>query len=96
MLLNTDIPTSNSMLMIDVYKRQVVGYHGIQSFKTGEVTPEQAFEIGKATARKMWGDRYQAVSYTHLIRKILICMVTLKLKIRQARKKLLYTNHRIF
>ena len=45
---------------------KVVGYHGIQSFKTGEVTPEQAFEIGKATARKMWGDRYQVLVTVHL------------------------------
>ena len=49
--------------MIAVQRRfgirgKVVGYHGIQSFREGEVTPEQAFEIGKATARKMWGDRY--------------------------------------
>ena len=34
---------------------KVVGYHGIQSFREGEVTPEQAFAIGKETARKMWG-----------------------------------------
>ena len=45
--------------MIAVQRRfglrgKVVGYHGIQSFKTGEVTPEQAFEIGMETARRMW------------------------------------------
>ena len=34
---------------------KVVGYHGIQSFAAGEVTPEQAFEIGMETARRMWG-----------------------------------------
>ena len=34
---------------------KVVGYHGIQSFREGEVTPEQAFEIGMETARRMWG-----------------------------------------
>ena len=45
---------------------KVVGYHGIQSFKTGEVPPEQAFETGKATARKMWGDRYQVLVTVHL------------------------------
>ena len=43
-----------------------VGYHGIQSFVAGEVTAEQAFEIGKATARKMWGDRYQVLVTVHL------------------------------
>ncbi len=57
--------------MIAVQRRfgirgKVVGYHGIQSFKTGEVTPEQAFEIGKATARRMWGDKYQVLVTVHL------------------------------
>lgn len=57
--------------MIAVQRRfglrgKVVGYHGIQSFREGEVTPEQAFEIGKATTRKMWGDRYQVLVTVHL------------------------------
>ncbi len=57
--------------MIAVQRRfglrgKVVGYHGIQSFREGEVTPEQAFEIGQATARKMWGDRYQVLVTVHL------------------------------
>ena len=57
--------------MIAVQRRfglrgKVVGYHGIQSFCEGEVTPEQAFEIGKETARKMWGDRYQVLVTVHL------------------------------
>ena len=43
-----------------------VAYHGYQSFRPGEVTPEQAHEIGKETARKMWGDRYQVLVTTHL------------------------------
>ena len=47
-------------------KGKVVGYHGIQSFAEGEVTPEQAFEIGKETARRMWGDRYQVLVTVHL------------------------------
>ncbi len=45
---------------------KVVGYHGIQSFREGEVTPEEAFEIGKETARRMWGDRYQVLVTVHL------------------------------
>ena len=45
---------------------KVVGYHGIQSFKTGEVTPEQAFEIGMETARRMWCDKYQVLVTVHL------------------------------
>ena len=47
-------------------KGKVVGYHGIQSFAEGEVTPEQAFEIGKETARRMWGDKYQVLVTVHL------------------------------
>lgn len=47
-------------------KGKVVAYHGIQSFKANEVTPEEAFEIGKKTARKMWGDRYQVLVTVHL------------------------------
>lgn len=57
--------------MIAVQRRfglrgKVVGYHGIQSFREGEVTPEQAFAIGKETARRMWGDRYQVLVTVHL------------------------------
>ena len=43
-----------------------VAYHGFQSFKTGEVTPEEAHAIGLETARRMWGDEYQIVVTTHL------------------------------
>lgn len=43
-----------------------VAWHGFQSFATGEVTPEEAFEIGKETARRMWGDKYQVVVTVHL------------------------------
>lgn len=57
--------------MIAVQRRfglrgKVVGYHGIQSFKEGEVTPEQAFAIGKETALRMWGERYQVLVTVHL------------------------------
>ena len=43
-----------------------IAYHGYQSFATGEVTPEEAHAIGKETARKMWGAKYQVVVTTHL------------------------------
>ena len=57
--------------MIAVQRRfglrgKVVGYHGIQSCKDGEVTPEQAFAIGKETARRMWGSKYQVLVTVHL------------------------------
>ena len=45
---------------LDVYKRQ------FQSFKHGEVTPEQAHEVGVKLAQKMWGDRFQVIVATHL------------------------------
>ncbi len=43
-----------------------VAYHGFQSFKPGEVTPEEAHAIGMETAKKMWGEEYQIVVTTHL------------------------------
>ena len=43
-----------------------IAWHGYQSFITGEVTPDEAFEIGKETARRMWGDKYQVVVTVHL------------------------------
>ena len=47
----------------------VVAYHGYQSFKENEVTPEECHEIGIETARKMWGDKYQVIVTTHLDKK---------------------------
>ena len=57
--------------MVAVQKRfgnrgSVVAYHGIQSFRAGEVTPEMAFAIGRETARRMWGGRYQVLVTVHL------------------------------
>ncbi len=42
-----------------------VAYHGYQSFREGEVTPEEAHIIGLETAKQMWGD-YEVVVTTHL------------------------------
>ena len=47
-------------------KGKNVAYHGYQSFRPGEVTPEEAHRIGIETARRMWGDRYQVLVTTHL------------------------------
>ena len=46
----------------------VVGYHFIQSFAPGEVTPEQAHVIGVAFAQRLFGERYEVVVGTHLDR----------------------------
>ena len=43
-----------------------VAYHGYQSFKSGEATPEEAHAIGLETARRMWGQDYEIVVTTHL------------------------------
>ncbi len=43
-----------------------VAYHGFQSFKTGEVTPEEAHKIGVETADRMWGSEYEILVTTHL------------------------------
>ena len=45
---------------------KVIAYHGYQSFQAGEVTPEQAHEIGLETARRMWGKDFQVLVTTHL------------------------------
>lgn len=47
----------------------IVAFHGYQSFAPGEVTPEQAYEIGLALAKRLWGDRFQVVVATHLDRE---------------------------
>ena len=44
----------------------ILAFHGYQSFKPGEVTPELAHEIGIKLAEKLWGDRFEVVVSTHL------------------------------
>lgn len=43
-----------------------IAWHGYQSFKPDEVTPELCHEIGVKLAQKMWGDRFQVIISTHL------------------------------
>ena len=44
----------------------VVALHAYQSFREGEVTPEQCHEIGVALAHKVWGKRFQVLVATHM------------------------------
>ena len=44
----------------------VLGYHFIQSFPPGEVTPEQAHAVGLEFAKRLFGKRYEVVISTHL------------------------------
>ncbi len=41
-------------------------FQGVQSFVKGEVTPEQAHEIGIKLAEELWGDKFQVIVSTHL------------------------------
>ena len=45
-----------------------VAYHAYQSFKPGEVTPEQCHSLGLDLARELWGSDYQVLVATHLDR----------------------------
>ena len=44
----------------------VLAYHVIQSFKPGEITPQQAHEIGCEFARRLLAERYEVTVSTHL------------------------------
>ena len=41
-------------------------YHAYQSFKPGEVTPQQCHELGVNLAQTLWGDRFQIIVTTHM------------------------------
>ena len=67
---NCDPATARDEMMIAKAQwndeSEIVCYHGFQSFKAGEVTPEQAHEVGVKLAEKMWGERFQVIVATHL------------------------------
>lgn len=44
----------------------IICFHGYQSFKIGELTPEVAHKVGIELARRMWGDRFEVLVSTHL------------------------------
>ena len=47
-------------------KEKIIGYHLIQSFKEGEVTPEVAHEIGLEYVNEVFGKDFEVVVATHL------------------------------
>lgn len=67
---NCDPTTAREEMMIAKAQwndeSEIVCYHSFQSFKSGELTPEQAHEVGEKLAQKMWGDRFQVIVATHL------------------------------
>lgn len=42
------------------------GYHVIQSFAPGEVTPDEAHAVGVEFAQRLFGERYEVIVSTHL------------------------------
>ena len=70
-VLNCESPETALREMMDTKRKWekpngVQGYHFIQSFKPGEVTPEQAHEIGKQFAEICFGERFEVLIATHL------------------------------
>lgn len=53
----------------------ILGYHIIHSFAPGEVTPQEAHAVGVEFARRLLGERYEAVVATHLDREHLHCHI---------------------
>ena len=53
----------------------ILGYHLIHSYAPGEVTPEQAHAAGVEFARRLLGERYEAVVATHLDREHYHCHI---------------------
>ena len=51
------------------YSGKVLAYHMIQSFKTGEVTPELAHKIGIQTADELLKGKYEYIIATHVDKK---------------------------
>ena len=43
----------------------VLAYHAYQSFKAGEVMPQECHRIGIETAKRLWGNRFEVTVSTH-------------------------------
>ena len=70
----------------------VQGYHLVQSFAEGEVTPELAHQIGVEFAEQLLHGKYQAIVTTHLNTKHYFCT---RWKNFVQTRRLLYILHRI-
>ncbi len=65
------MPDTSYQEMINIKKQffktdGIQCFHSVQSFVKGEITPEQAHEIGIKLAEELWGDKFQVVVTTHL------------------------------
>ena len=68
--LNCGIDTAYKEMMITKKRYSktdgIIAFHGFQSFKEGEVSPDIAHEIGVKLAEELWGDRFEVIISTHL------------------------------
>ena len=55
-------------LLEDTDKDDIQAYHGYQSFKPGEVTPDVAHAIGVQLASELWGEDFPVIVATHIDR----------------------------
>ena len=65
------MPDTSYQEMINVKKQffktdGIQCFHAVQSFVKGEITPEQAHEVGMKLAEELWGDKFQVIVTTHL------------------------------
>ena len=47
-------------------KKEILAFHGYQSFDAGEVNAQKAHDIGVTLANRLWGNRFEVVVTTHL------------------------------
>lgn len=75
--INCSVPTAREQMIAT--KEQygetdgIQVYHGYLSFAEQDITPETAQRVGMEFARRMWGERFQAVVTTHLNTQHLHC-----------------------
>ena len=53
-------------LLEDTDSSDIQAYHGYQSFKHGEVTPDVAHAIGVQLANELWGEDFPVIVATHI------------------------------
>ena len=53
-------------LLEDTDRDDIQAYHGYQSFKPGEVTPDVAHAIGVQLANELWGEDFPVIVATHI------------------------------
>ena len=68
--IHCDVETARQDMMKTKHRFEkeggTIAYHGYQSFKENEVTPDLAHKIGVELAQELWGDRFEVLIATHL------------------------------